>query len=33
MKYISMIIFLSTILLSQTKPIQGSVVDEKGEPL
>ena len=33
MKYLSLIIFFSTILLSQTKPIQGSVVDEKGEPL
>ena len=33
MKYLLIILFFSTILLSQTKPIQGSVIDEKGEPL
>jgi hypothetical protein len=33
MKYLLIILFFSTILLSQTKPIQGSVLDEKGDPL
>ena len=33
MKYLLIILFFSTILLSQTKPIQGSVIDGKGEPL
>jgi len=33
MKCLLIIFFFSTILLSQTKPIQGSVIDENGEPL
>ena len=33
MKYLLIILFLSTSLMSQTKPIQGSVIDEKGKPL
>jgi hypothetical protein len=33
MKNLLIILFFSTILLSQTKPIQGSVFDEKGDPL
>ena len=33
MKYLLIILFFSTILISQTKPIQGSVLDEKGDPL
>jgi len=33
MKYFLIILFFSTILISQTKPIQGSVLDEKGDPL
>ena len=33
MKYILFILFFSSILISQTKPIQGSVLDEKGDPL
>jgi hypothetical protein len=33
MKYLLIILFFSTILISQTKPIQGSVFDEKGDPL
>ena len=33
MKYLLFILFFSTILISQTKPIQGSVLDEKGDPL
>jgi hypothetical protein len=33
MKYLLTILFFSTILISQTKPIQGSVLDEKGDPL
>ena len=33
MKYLLFILFFSTILISQTKPIQGSVFDDKGEPL
>ena len=33
MKYILIILFFSTSLMSQTKPIQGSVIDEKGKPL
>ena len=33
MKYLLIILFFSTILISQTKPIQGSVIDEKGDPL
>ena len=31
MKYLLIILFLSTSLMSQTKPIQGSVIDEKGK--
>ena len=33
MKYLLFILFFSSILISQTKPIQGSVLDEKGDPL
>ena len=33
MKCLLIIFFFSTILLSQTKPIQGIVIDENGEPL
>jgi len=33
MKYLLIILFFSTILISKTKPIQGSVFDEKGDPL
>ena len=33
MKYLLFILFFSTILISQTKPIQGSVLDENGDPL
>ena len=33
MKYFLIILFFSAILISQTKPIQGSVIDEKGDPL
>jgi hypothetical protein len=33
MKYFLIILFFSAILISQTKPIQGSVLDEKGNPL
>ena len=33
MKYILFILFFSSILISQTKPIQGRVFDEKGDPL
>ena len=33
MKYLLIILFFSTILISQTKPIQGSVFDEKGDHL
>ena len=33
MKYLLIILFFSTSLMSQTKPIQGSVIDEKGKPL
>jgi hypothetical protein len=33
MKYLLIILFFSTILISKTKPIQGSVLDEKGDPL
>ena len=33
MNCLLIIFFFSTILLSQTKPIQGSVIDENGEPL
>ena len=33
MKYLLIILFFSTILISQTKPIQGSIFDEKGDRL
>ena len=33
MKYLLFILFFSSILISQTKPIQGSVLGEKGDPL
>jgi hypothetical protein len=33
MKYLLFILFFSSILISQTKPIQGSVLNEKGDPL
>ena len=33
MKYFSIILFFSNIVVSQSKPIQGNVNDEKGDPL